>query len=139
MTVGWKSISYPARLLAQVCHDHPRNISFGANLIIGEVKMIRGQGMPSMRHHDFGNLYMQFDVKFPPKGFNSQQKLEMLESVLPPRTPQALPPPNAMIDDYPLEEVDPSGQRRAQGATGMDEEEEDGMPQGAERMQCASQ
>ena len=139
MTVGWKSTSYPAKLSAQVCYDHHEVTALGANLIIGEVKMIRGQGMPSMRHHDFGNLYIQFDVKFPPKAFNSQQKLEMLESILPARTPQAVPPPNAMVDDYPIEEVDPSGQRRAQGATGMDEEEEDGMPQGAERMQCASQ
>ena len=49
--------------------------ALGANLIVGEVKMIRGQGMPSMRHHDFGNLYIQFDVKFPPKGLNSQQTL----------------------------------------------------------------
>lgn len=105
----------------------------------GEVKMIRGQGMPSMRHHDFGNLYIQFDVKFPPSGFNSPEKIAMLENILPPRKPQAVPPSDAMVDDFALEEVDPSGQRRAQGATGMDEDEEDGMPQGAERMQCASQ
>lgn len=101
--------------------------------------MIRGQGMPSMRHHDFGNLYIQFDVKFPPPGFNSAEKLGILEDVLPPRKIEAQPPPDAMVDDFTLEEVDPSGQRRAQGATGMDEEEEDGVPHGAERMQCASQ
>lgn len=101
--------------------------------------MIRGQGMPSMRHHDFGNLYIQFDVKFPPNDFNSSEKIAMLESILPPRKIQAQPPHDAMVEDFNLEEVDPSGQRRAQGATGMDEEEEDGMPQGAERMQCASQ
>lgn len=100
--------------------------------------MIRGQGMPSMRHHDFGNLYIQFDVKFPPQGFNSAEKLALLEDVLPPRKTQVQPPQDAMVDDFTLEEVDPSGQRRAQGATGMDEEE-DGVPQGAERVQCASQ
>ena len=44
-----------------------------------------------------------------------------------------------MIEDYDLEDIDPSGQRRAQGATSMDEEDEDGVPHGAERMQCASQ
>lgn len=63
----------------------------------------------------------------------------MLEQILPPRKSQAMPPSDAMIDDFPLEEVDQSGQRRAQGATNMDEDEEDGVPQGAERMQCASQ
>lgn len=108
-------------------------------MILGVVKMIRGQGMPSLRHHDFGNLYIQFDVKFPPQGFNSPEKLAMLEDVLPPRKIQNQPPSDAMVDDFTLEEVDPSGQRRAQGATGMDEEEEDGVPHGAERMQCASQ
>ena len=101
--------------------------------------MIRGQGIPSMRHHDFGNLYIQFDVKFPPSGFNSPEKLAILESVLPPRKVQAQPPRDAMVEDFALEEVDPSGQRRAQGATGTDEDEEDGVPHGAERMQCASQ
>lgn len=104
-----------------------------------EVKLIRGQGMPSMRHHDFGNLYIQFDVKFPPQMFNSPEKIAMLESILPPRKVEIQPPADAMIDDFTLEQVDQSGQRRAQGATGMDEDEEDGVPHGAERMQCASQ
>ena len=101
--------------------------------------MIRGQGMPSMRHHDFGNLYIQFDVKFPPQMFNSPEKIQLLEDILPPRKPGVEPPVDAMVDDFQLEQVDQSGQRRAQGATGMDEDDEDGVPQGAERMQCASQ
>ena len=101
--------------------------------------MIRQQGMPSMRHHDHGNLYVHFDVKFPPAHFNTPEKLQLLEDILPRRKPQAVPPKDAMTEDYSLEEVDPSGQRRAAGATGMEEEDEDGMPQGGERMQCASQ
>ncbi|KAL8943772.1 MAG: hypothetical protein Q9216_000878 [Gyalolechia sp. 2 TL-2023] len=105
----------------------------------GEIKMIRGQGMPSMRHHDFGNLYIQFDVKFPPAMFNSPEQIAQLEQILPPRKVFPPPPADAMIDDFNLENVDQSGQRRAQGATSMDEDEEDGVPPGAERMQCASQ
>lgn len=101
--------------------------------------MIRGQGMPSMRHHDFGNLYIQFDVKFPPPNFNNPEQLKLLENILPSRKEQTQPPRDAMIDDFQLEDVDASGQRRAQGATGMEDEEEDGVPHGAERMQCASQ
>ena len=95
--------------------------------------------MPSYRHHDFGNLYIQFDVKMPPSNFNSLEKIQMLESILPPRKEQGGPPRDAMIEDYELEDIDASGQRRAQGATSMDEEDEDGVPHGAERMQCASQ
>ena len=101
--------------------------------------MIRGQGMPSMRHHDYGNLYIQFDVKFPPEMFNSTDKIQMLEQILPPRREVEQPPADAMIEDFNLEGVDQGGQRRAQGATQMEEDEEDGVPPGAERMQCASQ
>ena len=93
--------------------------------------------MPSFRHHDYGNLYIQFDVKFPDK--TQLQNLELLEKVLPPRMQQKLPPTDAMVEDFDLEEVDPRQQARAQGAAGLDEDEEDGIPPGAERMQCASQ
>jgi DnaJ family protein A protein 2 len=93
--------------------------------------------MPSFRHHDFGNLYIQFDVKFPDK--TELRNLELLEQVLPPRVSQVQPPSDAMADDYDLEDVDPRNQARAQGGAGMDDEDEDGIPQGAERMQCASQ
>jgi DnaJ family protein A protein 2 len=93
--------------------------------------------MPSLRHHDFGNLYIQFDVKFPDK--TELRNIELLEQVLPPRIRQIQPPPDAMAEDYDVEDVDPRNQARAQGAAGMDDEDEDGIPQGAERMQCASQ
>lgn len=99
--------------------------------------MIKGQGMPSYRHHDFGNLYIQFDVKFP--SHIDFDKLHLLEAALPPRQQQAPPPADSMVDDFELEEVDPRHHARAHGAAGMDEDEEDGIPPGAERMQCASQ
>lgn len=98
--------------------------------------MIRGQGMPSLRHHDFGNLYIQFDVKFPQS--SDLKNLELLEQVLPARPEQAQPPQDSMVDDFDLEEVDPSQSARAQGAA-YDDEDEDGVPPGAERVQCASQ
>lgn len=108
--------------------------------------------MPSYRHHDFGNLYVQFDVKFPERingpadadgypGSMSAQQVKALESVLPPRKPQAVPPPDAMTEDFNLERVDPSqeGQRARTGnAAGM-EDEDDEMGAGGERVQCASQ
>lgn len=99
--------------------------------------------MPSYRHHDFGNLYIQFDVKFPQKG--ELQNLQLLEQVLPPRMQQQQPPADAMVEDFALEDVDatPGSQARAQGAASSntldDDEDEDGVPPGAERVQCASQ
>ncbi|CAK36964.1 mitochondrial protein import protein mas5 [Aspergillus awamori] len=105
----------------------------------GAIKVIKGQGMPSYRHHDFGNLYIQFDVKFPEK--DQLKNLELLEQVLPPRMEQSQPPQDAMIEDFELEDIDgsESSQARAHGAaSAMDEDDED-VPPGAERVQCASQ
>jgi len=113
------------------------NIYPGEPIVPQAIKVIKGQGMPSMRHHDTGNLYIQFDVKFPEK--NQLQNLELLEQVLPPRMQQKLPPADTMVEDYDLEEVDPRQQTRARGASGVDDDEEDGIPAGAERVQCASQ
>lgn len=100
--------------------------------------------MPSYRHHDFGNLYVQFDVKFPPSlgGPNgepmSEEQIKALESVLPARKPQHVPPPDAMTEDFSLEKIDETREAaRAQGAAGEDDDED--MQGGGERVQCASQ
>jgi len=112
-------------------------ITPGEPITPGQIKVIKGQGMPSFRHHDFGNLYIQFDVKFPQH--IDFDKLHLLEAALPPRSTANQPPSDAMVEDFEVEEVDPRNQARAQGAAGMDEDDEDGIPPGAERMQCASQ
>lgn len=92
--------------------------------------------MPSFRHHDFGNLYIQFDVKFP-QG-SDLKNLQLLEQVLPERTQQVQPPADSMVEDFELEDVDPTQSARAQGAGGYEDDDED-VPPGAERVQCASQ
>ncbi|PKY04881.1 DnaJ-domain-containing protein [Aspergillus campestris IBT 28561] len=115
------------------------NIAPGEVITPGAIKMIKGQGMPSFRHHDYGNLYVQFDVKFPQK--DQLQNLNLLEQVLPPRLEQTKAPADAMVEDFELEDVDGSegSQQRAQNAAhAMDEDDED-VPPGAERVQCASQ
>ena len=100
--------------------------------------------MPSPRHHDFGNLYIQFDVKFPERltsadgGSLTPEQQRALESVLPPRAKGPSPPADAMTDDFQLEDVDPTREgARAQGATMEDDDDE--MGGGGERVQCASQ
>lgn len=100
--------------------------------------------MPSYRHHDFGNLYIQFEVQFPqrlggPDGAAmTDEQVKMLEAVLPPRRQGELPPPDSMTEDYQLDDVDPMREgQRAHGASAMDEDDEEGM--GGERVQCASQ
>lgn len=115
------------------------NIAPGEVVTPGSVKVVQGQGMPSFRHHDHGNLYIQFDVKFPEK--DHLQNLHLLEQVLPPRMEQTHAPADAMVEDFEPEDIDSSeySQARAQGAAaGMDEDDDD-VPAGAERVQCASQ
>jgi DnaJ family protein A protein 2 len=100
--------------------------------------MIRGQGMPSYRHHDFGNMYVKFDVKFPDKNWTADPAaFDALKSILPNPNPSNPPPAETMTEPADLEDVDASQQARVSGVTSMDEDE-DGHP-GAERVQCASQ
>lgn len=120
------------------------NIVPGEIISPGEIKVIRGQGMPSYRHHDFGNLYIQFDVKFPKKlKIDNPAQIDVivdqLEKIIPPELKTKSPPDNAMTEDFELEDVDAGQQARAQGASRMDEDDEEAGPQGGERMQCASQ
>lgn len=105
----------------------------------GALRMIRGQGMPSYRHHDFGNMYIQFDVKFPDKNWTTDPAaFDALKAILPATLSSNAPAAETMTEPADLEEVDASQQARATGATG-DDEDEDGHPAGAERVQCASQ
>ncbi|KAJ8130891.1 hypothetical protein O1611_g2737 [Lasiodiplodia mahajangana] len=94
------------------------------------VKMVRGQGMPSHRHHDFGNMYIQFAVKFPERGWtDNPEAFEALRKILPAPSMEVVPPADAMADVVDLEDLDNSGQARGfGGAAGMDEDDEDGHP-----------
>ena len=101
--------------------------------------MIRGQGMPSYRHHDFGNMYLQFDVKFPDKNWTTNPTaFDTLKAILPTTLASGAPAPETMTEPADLEEVDASQRARADGTAG-DDEDEDGHPPGTERVQCASQ
>jgi len=104
----------------------------------GQVKAVIGQGMPSYRHHDHGNLYIQFDVKFPPNYFNDIDKILALEQILPPRNPSGLPADVMDFEEVQLEEIDPSQQARAAG-NAMEEDDEEHTGHGGDRVQCASQ
>ena len=103
--------------------------------------MIRGQGMPSYRHHDFGNMYVRFNVKFPERNWSSDPATyEGLRKLLPAANTQQVPA-EAMTEPADLEDMDNAQQSRVFGGGhggAMDEDDEDGHP-GGERVQCASQ
>ena len=118
------------------------NISFHCNFAdqkIGALRMVRGQGMPSYRHHDFGNMYIHFDVKFPEKNWTTDPAaFDALKAILPASLSSSAPAAETMTEPADLEEVDASQQARAAGNATGEDEDEDG-PAGAERVQCASQ
>ena len=101
------------------------------------VKMIRGQGMPSYRHHDYGNMYIQFTVKFPEKNWTQDPAaFDALRKILPAPSLVNVPPGDSVSD--PVELEDPDGSSKGFPADGEPMEEDDEHPQ-AERVQCASQ
>ncbi|CAK7269800.1 Type I HSP40 co-chaperone [Sporothrix epigloea] len=107
------------------------------------VRMIRGQGMPTYRHHDFGNLYVKFNVKFPEKAWTADPAaFEALRKLLPAPALETVPPTDAMTEVADLEDVDPlaSGGNRgfAEGNPNAMSDDDDENPH-AERVQCASQ
>jgi DnaJ homolog subfamily A member 2 len=99
--------------------------------------------MPSYRHHDFGNMFIQFNVKFPEKGWlQDPNGFDALRQLLPAPAVQNVPPQEAVIEAADLEDLDGSSNARAfGGANGMamDEDEEEGHAHGGERVQCATQ
>lgn len=72
----------------------------------GTVKVIEGKGMPHLRHHNYGNMYVQFDVEFPdPSIFFSPEKVPLLEAVLPAR-PAITIPTGAETEEVMLSDID---------------------------------
>ncbi|KAG4305895.1 hypothetical protein PORY_000805 [Pneumocystis oryctolagi] len=83
----------------------------------GDIKVIQGYGMPSYRHHDYGNLYVRFEIEFPPPFFiTDPASFSLLERVLPPRTESRLSN-DAIIEEVVISDVDPMQEARAEGAS----------------------
>ncbi|GAA5985461.1 hypothetical protein JCM11641_007075 [Rhodosporidiobolus odoratus] len=105
----------------------------------GVVKLIPGQGMPSHRHHELGDLVVQIDVKFPDS--LDPSALAPLESILPPRPELPKFAKNVHVDE--IDEIFNASERRAKsgmGAGGYDDAmDEDEEGQGGPQVQCANQ
>jgi DnaJ family protein A protein 2 len=92
--------------------------------------------MPSYRHHDYGDMYIQFTVKFPEKNWTQDPAaFEALQKFLPSPELVNTPPAEAMSEPADLEDVDNAQKGFGGGATEEDEEHE----AHGERVQCASQ
>ncbi|KZT58967.1 hypothetical protein CALCODRAFT_481899 [Calocera cornea HHB12733] len=99
----------------------------------GAVKVIHGQGMPSRRHHDFGDLYVRLKVNFPES--IDPAVIPLLEQALPPRMPTEKFPKNIHLEETVLAEPDARQQRATAEDMDVDEEEDGAGP----RVQCQNQ
>lgn len=90
--------------------------------------------MPSFRHHEPGDLFVKFHVKFPEH--LDPSAVAKLEKALPPRKPVEKFPKSVVLEDAELSEMD-ARQQRAQanhdGEEAMETDEEH------PRVQCANQ
>ena len=91
--------------------------------------------MPSQRHHDPGDLYVKFIVKFPDSIESSL--VPYLEKVLPPRKSMEKFPKSILLEEAQLDEVDSRSRKRAERIQDGDAMDEDG--DGEPRMQCTNQ
>ncbi|KAJ1857392.1 Type I HSP40 co-chaperone [Coemansia sp. RSA 1822] len=104
----------------------------------GETKVIEGQGMPSYRHHNNGNLFIKFNVRFPEPNWTSEEEIKKLEALLPARQPVPAIPKGYHTEDVVLSAVDLHHQKKMnESDAGMDEDYEDA--QHGPGVQCAQQ
>lgn len=99
---------------------------------VGQLKVIHGQGMPSQRHHEPGDLFVKLDVTFPDSVNTSV--IPLLERALPPRKPLETFEKNITIEEVTMDDVDTrsrGGELRDEDAMDDDREEP--------RVQCANQ
>jgi len=78
----------------------------------GDMKTVQGEGMPIYKNpFEKGSLYITFDIAFPPNHFVPEDKLKMLESVLPPR-PTFEVPTGENVEEVDLHDYDENEQRQ---------------------------
>ncbi|GME66682.1 unnamed protein product [[Candida] boidinii] len=109
----------------------------GEVISTGTVKVIENKGMPIPRHGGYGNLFVKFDVEFPPNHFTTEEKLKQLENILPKRPKLSIPKNSEVDDSCMLVDVDPLKHRSTQNRGAHDEDDDEEGGQGG--VQCAQQ
>jgi len=113
----------------------------------GEIRKITGQGMPIPRMSDHGDLFIHFEVVFPQRlGSGTPEnplamldkEIQALESVLPARQPQSVPPSDVMTEDFTLEKSDGKS-TSSRSANAHDEDDDEDVHGGPQGVQCQSQ
>lgn len=101
----------------------------------GAVRVVENKGMPIYRQGGHGNLFVKFTVDFPASHFAEEDKLKLLEQVLPARAVPDIPK-GADVEDCDLVEVDVRKHQQNNRRSAHDSDEEEGGQPG---VQCATQ
>ncbi|KAJ1822320.1 Type I HSP40 co-chaperone [Coemansia sp. S610] len=112
----------------------------GESIKPGEMKMLDGQGMPSHRHQNMGNMFIKFNVRFPEPNWTTEEDIKKLEAILPARKPAPALPKGVNTEEVVLSSVDVHHQKsmNSNGDDAMDEDYEDAHQHGP-GVQCAQQ
>lgn len=107
----------------------------------GDMKCIDGEGMPIYKNPiEKGNLFIKFNVVFPPDNFASVEKLQALEKILPARPPAPKPGPDAEDVTLTTSFRPPGASTGRQAHNDDDEDEGRGHGHGGQPgVQCANQ
>lgn len=112
----------------------------GESIKPNEFKVIEGQGMPSHRHHNMGNMLVKFTVRFPDANWTTEENIKKLEEYLPARKPQPSMSKGSHLEEVVLTAVDMHHQKSMNDADdAMDEDYEDEHHGGGPGVQCAQQ
>jgi DnaJ-class molecular chaperone len=124
------------------------------SLLAESVRAAQGEGMPKPNSMERGNLYVAFEVVFPPAHFlPTEAQYKKLEPLLPIKRPAVPQPPKGVeVEEVSLVDYDPrryehgskSGGREAYHESDSDDDMMGGGPGpsgmgGAQRVQCAQQ
>ncbi|KPJ11761.1 DnaJ-like subfamily A member 2 [Papilio machaon] len=103
----------------------------------GDLKGIQGEGMPQYKNpFEKGNLYVKFNIVFPENNFGTEEQLQKIESILPPR-PAFVMPTGEDVEEVNMMEYTASERSRGREEAYASDDEE--TMHGGPGMQCAHQ
>ncbi|KAE8241697.1 hypothetical protein A4X13_0g7300 [Tilletia indica] len=120
----------------QIQLEHLDDRALQVQLNPGEVikpdsmKVLREQGMPSYRHHELGDLYIKFSVKFPDS--MPEASIPLLEQALAPRPALPKLKKDTIVEEAELEDLSERDTRGSgsRGPGAMDVDDDDDGPGG---------
>ncbi|PVU97586.1 hypothetical protein BB559_001977 [Furculomyces boomerangus] len=104
----------------------------------GEMKTISGEGMPSHRHHNNGDLLVNFIIEFPQQNWTTPETILALRSILPPAIPVSPIPDDVLVEEVVLSSLE-SSNNQGHGHHDVDMDDDEDGSHGPAGVQCTQQ